>query len=163
MFHEEKKSNGEIQFQLILQTQPIMTHYIDMPLSDDISDLEYTKNIKLLKGKVKVWNRHWRHHFSYPTVSGSVTEKVVQYKLMLSRWLCTPSWSKDVFFSLQKINTQFQGKDQLCILQNEQDYISPISPNILFPALNLPAFPLKIQLPPQSNHYFLYYRLWYTS
>lgn len=50
--------------------KPIMTHCIDMPLSDDIRDLKYTKNIKLLKGKVKVWKRHWRHHFSYPPVLG---------------------------------------------------------------------------------------------
>lgn len=85
-----------------------MTHYTDTPLPDDIHDFKYTKNIKLLKGKVEVWNRHWRHHFSYATVPGSVTEKAAQYTLMLSRWLYPASWSKDAsffsFFSLQKIN-----------------------------------------------------------
>lgn len=117
MFSEEKnpavKSSSSSSFKLKATT----TQYIDMPLSDDVCDLKYAKDIKLLKGKVKVWNRHWRHHVSYPTVSGSVTEKAVQYTLMLSRWLCTASWNKDVsiFFRLQKINSPFHGKDQLCI------------------------------------------------
>lgn len=95
------KSSSSSLFKL----KPLMIHYIDMPLSDDICDLKYTKKIKLLKGKVKVWNKHWRYHFSYPSVPGSVTEKAVQYTLMLSRWLCPASWSKDVsifFFPSEK-------------------------------------------------------------
>lgn len=110
MFYEEKKktavkSSSSLSFKL----KSLKTYYIDIALywhhleggADDIRDLRHIKNIKLLKGKVKVYGRHWRHHFSYPTIPASATEKAVQYMLMVCRWLCTASWSKDVsiFFS----------------------------------------------------------------